>query len=193
MKLGIIIAALFLLTSCSHMGGDKSTDSHLGDHSLQQSPSETLLTCLQNNWEISRKEYKRAYKSAQEEFEARQSAYNTLHLVCLKVHPLARYSHFREGIKQLSAFREKHPADTSGLGGLEHLLQRLDRERMTRWNLSNKISDEKQDLTLENKELLERNQQLKQAADQDRQRLEELKKQIEQLKNIESIIKNRER
>ncbi|MGD9946847.1 MAG: hypothetical protein AB7U29_00040 [Desulfobulbus sp.] len=195
MKSNILIAPLFfllVLSSCSHIGDQHSTNSQREDDSLQQSPAETILNCLQNQWDLSRNDYKIAYKVAKNKFDVRQSDYNTLQLICFNVHPSAGYRQFRKGVKQLSKYIANHPSDTSGLGGLYRLLQQFDRERIVRWNLSNKSKEEKQNFNSENQELLESNQQLKREAEQDKGRIEELKKQIDQLKNIENIIKNRE-
>lgn len=186
-----LIFTLFL-GGCSHFTNRGSSDQQKDDASLQQSPSEIILSCLQSQWNLSRKEYKIAHNQTKEKHNSLQSDFNTLQLICFNVHPLSRSNQFREGMKQLSLFRANHPSDTSGIGGLEHLLQLLDRERNARWNLSNKIKEDKENIAIENKELLERNQQLKWSAEQDKNRLEELKKQIDQLKNIENIIKNRD-
>jgi len=184
MKSGTIVALLFfilMLNSCSQFGKQRADDRYREDQSLQQPAAETILNCLQNNWDLSRKEYKKAYKAAQEQYTAKQSEYNQLRLLCFNIHPSARYNQFREGIKQLSKYTKEHPKESSGLTGLKYLLELIDSERILRWNASNKNDD-----------LLERNQQLQMETEQDKLRLKELKKQIDQLKNIESIIKNRE-
>nr|WP_321465575.1 hypothetical protein [uncultured Desulfobulbus sp.] len=159
---------------------------------MQQSSSETILSCLQTHTNISRKSYKNAVKETEQNYTAKNNAYNSLQVICINIHPYASYSQFRKGKKQLADYMTQHPNDTSGLGGLEYLLEQMNRERAARRNLSNKIEKEKQSLNLKNKELIDQNSRLKSDAEQDKARLNELRKQIDQLKNIESIIKNRE-
>jgi len=188
MKLGTIIALFFftlLFNGCSRFERQRADVRHRDDLSQQLSPAETILDCLQNHWDISRKEYKIALNTAQKNYEAQQSAYNQLQMICFNVHPSAKYSQFRDGIQQLSRYAEDHPEQTSGLTGLKYLLELIDRERILRWNLSDKYDED-------TKKLQERNQRLQKEAEQDGKRLKELNKQIDQLKNIESIIKNRE-
>jgi len=188
MNLGIIIATLsftLLLISCSHVEQQHAVVRFGSDLSLQQSPAETVLNCLQSHWDLSRKEYKTALKTAKNKFESQQSEYNRLQLICMNIHPSAKFSQFRDSIQQLSKYSKEHPKDISGLTGIQHLLELIDRERILRWNASNKYDKE-------TKNLIERNQQLTKEAEQDKERLKELNKQIDQLKNIESIIKNRE-
>jgi len=187
-----IIFTFLSLHGCALQSGRSSSANTSGDGSLHQSSAETILTCLQTHTNISRKAYKKAVKETEQKYTAKNNAYNSLQVICLNIHPYAGYSQFRKGKKQLADYMTKYPHDTSGLGGLEYLLEQINRERAARWNLTNKIDQEKQSLSLKNKELLEQNSKLKSDAEQDKNRLDELKKQIDQLKNIESIIKNRE-
>ena len=195
MRLGlsiIVFTALFALNGCALKDNSDSKKQKSGDNSLHQSSAETILSCLQSNWEISPKSYKASYTVAQKNFDTVPSDYNTLQMVCFNIHPHARYHRFRQGIKQLSTYKTTHPEDSSALNGLEYLLKAINRERVVRRNSLNKVKDEKQDLNEKNQELLEENKQLKVDAEQNNNRLQELKKQIDQLKNIESIIRNRE-
>ena len=188
MKLGTILTLFptaLLFNGCSHIEKQSAETRHGGDLSLQKSPAETLLDCLQDHWDLSRKDYKIALKNAQKNHSSQKSEYNQLQLICLNIHPSARYSQFRDGIQQLSQYTEKHPQEQAGLTGLKYLLELIDRERILRWNLSSKYD-------AETKKLLERNQQLQKETEQEKERLKELNKQIDQLKNIETIIKNRE-
>jgi len=179
--IGTIITFVLLLSGCSALNGHFSNNKNKNGQFSQLSPSETILNCIQKEKDISRAEYNLMLQDTEELYAKQPNKQHTLKMICLNIHPLAGYSQFRKGIQQISDFLLAHPNDTSGLNGLENILDQLNRERVVRWNLS-----------IENQDLIEKNKQLQQKAAQDKNRLTELKKQIDQLKNIESIIKNRD-
>ena len=178
--IGIIISLLSLLSGCAALNNHFSSNGDAnGNRAL--SSSETILNCIQKKTDISRAEYNLMLQKTEELYAQQPNKQHSLEMICLNIHPLAGYSQFRKGIQQISEYLEAHPADASGLSGLENILDQLNRERVVRWNLS-----------IENQNLEEQNKQLQQKAAQDKYRLSELKKQIDQLKNIENIIKNRD-
>lgn len=154
--------------------------------------SEAILSCLNTSYKSSRKDLKAALKTAKKQNDESPSVSNTLQLICLSLHPQAGYRQFNNGMQLLDQYIKDHPKSGAGLLGLQHLLQRINQERVARWQQSNKTSDEKEILGIENKELTERNDRLEQTIEQDQARIEELRQQIDQLKNIETIIKNRD-
>ena len=185
----------FVMLSCLLLGGcarDPMPDQ--SEKTVVSPPTDAhlILSCLAEHQKMSHKEFKAAYKAASAQASGGEDA-DILRLICLNLHEYASYKQFRSGAEILANYIKDHPDDAASLQGIHVLLQRIDKEKITKWAQSNKSLDEKEGLEAENKELLERNEMLEKGAAQDLVRIRELQKQIEQLKNIENIIKNRER
>ena len=186
----LVVLSALLMSGCA--GYRKAADQPKEKIVVQATDADTILSCLAGEQKMSRQAFNGAYKTAFAN-AARDENGEVLRLICLSLHQYASYKQFKDGMDALSLYIKAHPESASGLQGVHILMQRIDREKIGKWALSNKSLDEKDGLEAENKELLERNEVLEKGASNDQARIKELQKQIEQLKNIESIIKNRER
>jgi translation initiation factor 2B subunit (eIF-2B alpha/beta/delta family) len=187
----MVVLSALLISGCA--GNRKAaTDQPKEKIVVQATDADTILSCLSGEQKMSRQAFNGAYKTAFAN-AARDENGEVLRLICLSLHQYASYKQFKDGMDALSLYIKAHPESASVLQGIHILMQRIDREKIGKWALSNKSLDEKDGLEAENKELLERNEVLEKGASNDQARIKELQKQIEQLKNIESIIKNRER
>jgi predicted RNase H-like nuclease (RuvC/YqgF family) len=191
LTLSLLTICLCALVGCSRYNS-LSTENQTATIIFRPADSDAILSCLNTTHKSSRKDLKAALKRAKKQNDESPSESNTLQLICLSLHPQAGYRQFNSGMKLLDQYIKDHPGAASGLQGLQYLLQRLNQERVARWQQTNKTSDEKEILGIENKELSERNDRLEQTIEQDQARIEELRQQIDQLKNIETIIKNRD-
>ena len=187
-----IILSGLLLSSCA---GDFWTRSSPdpSPKPVVSSPAgaDTILSCLVEQQKMSRKEFKAAYKTVSAQ-AAEGADTDTLRLICLSLHDHASLKQLKFGMETLANYIKNHP-DDANLQGMHVLMQRIEKEVMSKWAQSNRKLEEKEGLEAGNKEVLERNEALEKGAVQDRERIKELQGQIEQLKNIENIIKDRER
>jgi uncharacterized protein YceK len=186
----VFVLSALLMSGCAEYR--KTVDQPKETIVVQATDADTILSCLAGEQKMSRQAFNVAYKMAFAN-ASRDENGEMLRLICLSLHQYASYKQFKDGMDALSLYIKTHPESASGLQGVHILMQRIDREKIGKWALSNKSLDEKDGLEAENKELLERNEVLEKGASNDQARIKELQKQIEQLKNIESIIKNRER
>ena len=188
------VAILIALTGCvkSNIDQSKATEPPLPEIIVQTKSTDTILSCLADKQAMTRREFRTAFNQTSK-LEERDPDHDALNIVCLSLHDYASYKQFKMGIEVLSAYIKGHPDDAKGLGGLLRIMQRMDKEIMSKWTQYNKATDEKESLDAENKELFERNAVLEKNAEENQSRIKELQQQIEQLKNIENIIKNRER
>ncbi len=189
----------FLVLSISMLSGcaEGFWKQHASDQSratvvFYPTDANTILSCLTERRKMTHKEFGREYRTASKQATKGERA-ASLRLICLSLHDHASYKQFKSGMKTLAAYMKVHPDDAASLQGIYQLMQRIDKEKIKKWNQGSKSSDEKEELEAENTDLQERNEMLEQNASQDQVRIQELQKQIEQLKNIENIIKNRER
>jgi predicted Zn-dependent protease len=193
MKISLVVALAVcaVLSGCSQhqsLSPEQQTATVL----YRPADSETLLSCLDTEYRLTRNQLKAATQKAKEQYKQNPGKSATLRMICLSLHPQAGYRQFKSGITLLDGYIKQSSEAGSGLQGLRHLLQRLNQERVARWQQSVKTSDTTEALDIENRELLERNSRLEQTVEQEQARSEELRRQIDQLKNIETILKNRE-
>jgi hypothetical protein len=189
----LLVLSISLLSGCAegfwrHNASDQSRATVV----FYPTDANTILSCMTERRKMTHKEFGRAFRAASKQAAKGERA-ASLRLICLSLHDYASYKQFKSGMKALAAYIKDYPDDAASLQGIYQLLQRVDKEKINKWNQGSKSSDEKEELESENTELQERNEILEQNADQDQVRIQELQKQIEQLKNIENIIKNRER
>ena len=122
-----------------------------------------------------------------------------LNFICLSLHAKADYRQFKQGTRVLEQYVTEHPESQSDIKGLQILVDRLDKEIITKWSAWKSLLEENDELKAkvessrgklaQDQVLIEKLQ--KQLA-QDQVLIGELQNQIEQLKNIENIIKSRE-
>ena len=151
-----------------------------------------ILTCLSERQQLTRQQFKEAYKVASTR-PAGGDAEATLELVCLSLHRYAGYRQFKSGVESLARYLETRPEDGPRLQGIHDLMLRIEREKTSKKVAGARILDEKEELEVGNRELQERNEVLEKGSAADQARIRELQQQIEELKNIETIIKTRER
>lgn len=151
-----------------------------------------ILTCLNERRQLSRQQFKEAYKLASTG-AAGGDTVASLELICLSLHRYAGSRQFRAGVEALAKYLKTHPEDEPRLQGIHDLMRRIEREKTSRKVAGAKILDEKEELEVNNRELQERNEALETGSAVDQARIKELQQQIEELKNIETIIKTRER
>ncbi|MGI6656349.1 MAG: hypothetical protein ACOX5Z_05930 [Desulfobulbus sp.] len=154
--------------------------------------AEAILTCYADQPKMTRKEFGKAYRAAAKRYSTEATVENARSLICLSLHPYATTKQLTDGIEQISLHAKQHPESNDGLRGLKKMMERINKERSTRWALSTRTAEKKANFADENRSLQEQNAQLLQAAEQDQEKIIELQLQIEQLKNIENIIKSRE-
>lgn len=151
-----------------------------------------ILTCLSERQQLSRQQFKAAYKAASTGAAGGDTA-ATLELICLSLHRYATSRQFKAGSEALAKYLKTHPEDGPRLQGIHGLMLRIEREKTSKKVAGAKILDEKEELETGNRELQERNEALEKGSAADQARIRELQQQIEELKNIETIIKTRER
>ncbi|MDX9835866.1 MAG: hypothetical protein RBT36_11750 [Desulfobulbus sp.] len=159
---------------------------------LQESTVSVILSCLEENRDLSRQDQRSAYADLEKQANSGADT-QTLRLACLGLHERATYRQFRRSIELVTGWTTARPDEATSLNGLLAVLKWLDRERVARWMQHREQAAEKKKLTAENAQLTERIGLFELQAEQDRVRIGELQQQIEQLKNIENIIKTRER
>lgn len=152
---------------------------------------DSLLACVQQSQELSRKEFKTYFQRVVKEVE-RGGSDKQLQFICLSLNHYASYKQMTLGMQALQEYIKVHPGENESLQGLYLLIERINREKINRWTQRNRLMDEKEALEDENRELFDTVTTLEKQIEQDGKRIGELQKQIEQLKNIENIIKNRE-
>lgn len=160
---------------------------------IQKTDAELVLTCLQETKTLSHADFRKAYKEAAKQATAGAENDASLRHICLSLHPFARYTQFRAGVQTLDTLVQSEREEAGGLHGLQLLMRRMDKEKVTKWGQKSRWSEERENLAEENKALFERNSHLETTIEQDQGRIRDLQAQIEQLKNIENIIKHRDR
>lgn len=179
-KFSVVVGlVLVCCTGCVSLSTTPSIYNGRQGSSLTFPPSDSnnLLSCLQESKDLSRSEFASYYKQVASKVKRGGDA-DSLRFVCLSLHSYASYEQFQDGLAQFEKYIESHPDERTSLQGLYLLMKRVEREKVNRWTLRNRLMDEQEALAEENREL--------------REKVAELQKQIEQLKNIENIIKNRE-
>jgi hypothetical protein len=122
-----------------------------------------------------------------------------LNFICLSLHAKADYRQFKQGTRVLEQYIVEHPDSPGDIQGFQILIDRLDKEIITKWSAWKSLLEENDELKVkvessrgkleQDRVLIEKMQ--KQLV-QDQALILELQNQIEQLKNIETIIKSRE-
>ena len=185
--------ACLVLAGCSLSGTRPSPDGLKPQLIFQPTNVDKVLACMQETRTLTGKAFREAFAAAAKQGAEGAEDGADLRLICLSLHENARHSQFRTGLQAVDAHVRSHPEESEGMRGLLLLMQRLDKERVSRWAQRNKWLEEKEELDGENKRLLERNGHLEQVTEQHLGRIQDLQNQIEQLKNIENIIKDRDR
>lgn len=183
-----ITLCMLLLYGCANKDGEEPLQEKIV---YRPSDADAVLTCLSTNEKMTRKEFKKVFADANAQAAGGQDM-AVQRQICLSLHPYASYRQFKGGMELLIKYLKDHPDHAGSLKGLMQLMQRIDREKASRWVQSSKNMDEKEELEEENRDLAARNERLEKSLAQEQARNRELQKQIEQLKNIENIIKARE-
>ena len=159
---------------------------------VRESVVATILTCVQENRGLSRRDQRSAYADLDKQVEGGTET-DQLRLACLGLHERATSRQFRRSLELVAAQAEAHPDEAASVQGLLALLKRFDQERVARWVQQRNHREAQERLAAEKGQWTGRIEELEQQAEQDQARIKELQQQIEQVKNIENIIKNRER
>ena len=188
MKLTTFLLLIVISCGCTSCGQRHNGESDSLSAQIVYHPHDcdTLLRCIQAEQNLSFKMFKQAFAQAEDRVKVDKSDEATLRFICLSLHARANSMQFRLGMQKLTQYIQTHPDMAPGLSGLQYLMQRINKERISGWSKNTKTS-------MENKGLMERNEQLELESEQNQARIQELLNQIDQLKNIENIIKNRER
>jgi hypothetical protein len=187
----LLVVCVLLLGGCVGSGPYNSDSVNLPEPDDTDSvnlpePDDTdyLLSCLNDMHDIGPEEFSANFQMAENTLQ-RGNDPDKLRFICLSLHAKADYKQFKEGTKVLEQYIAEHPGSPESIQGFQILVNRLDKEMVTKWSAWKSLLEE-------NDALKAKVESLRVKREQDQVFIEELQKQIEQLKNIENIIKSRE-
>jgi hypothetical protein len=190
----LLLVCVLLVGGCAELGQYGSKSENL----LEAGISDYLLSCLNDTYDLGAEEFTVNFKEAEEGLRTGNDL-DELRFVCLSLHARAEYKQFKMGTEVLEQYIVEHPDSPEDIHGFRILVDRLDREIMSKWSAWKSLLEEKDELKvkvessrgkIEQDEVLI--EELQKEHEQDQVLILELQKQIEQLKNIENIIKSRE-
>jgi predicted RNase H-like nuclease (RuvC/YqgF family) len=190
----LLFVCLLLLGGCAELRPYNSEPVGLREPSV----TEYLLSCLNDIHDTGAEEFSANFKMAENSITMGNDLAK-LNFICLSLHAKADYRQFKQGTRVLEQYIDEHPESPSDILGFQILIDRLDKEIITKWSAWKSLLEENDELKIKvesSRGKLEQDQVLieklqKQLA-QDKALIGELQSQIEQLKNIENIIKSRE-
>ena len=190
----LLFVCVLLVGGCAELGqyGAKS------DNLLEPVITDYLLSCLNDTFDLGTEEFAVNFREAEDGLRTGNDL-DKLRFVCLSLHANAEYKQFKMGTKVLEQYIAEHPDSPDAIQGFRIVVDRLDKEIMSKWSAWKSLLEEKDELKvkvessrgkIEQDEVLI--EELQKEHEQDQILILELQKQIEQLKNIENIIKSRE-
>jgi hypothetical protein len=175
-----LLVCVLLLAGCTELRQYSSESVEIREPKV----TDYLLSCLNDIQDIGPEEFAVNFEMAADSLQ-HDSNPDKLHFICISLHAKADYKQLKQGIKVLEQYIAEHPDSPDNILGFQILVDRIDKEIITKWSAWKSLLEENDELKIKVQSLrgeLEQNQVL----------IKELRNQIEQLKNIENIIKSRE-
>lgn len=190
----LLFVCFLLLGGCAELRPHSSESVNLREPKV----TDYLLSCLNDIHDIGSEEFSANFKMAEDSITMGNDQ-DKLNFICLSLHTKADYRQFKQGARVLEQYIVEHPDSPGDIQGFQILIDRLDKEIITKWSAWKSLLEENDELKVKvesSRGKLEQDQvligKLQKQLVQDQALILELQNQIEQLKNIETIIKSRE-